>query len=193
VSRPAVFLDRDGVLIADVGPLVDADGVRVLPGVPDALSALAAAGYALVIVTNQTVVARGLASEQQLDELHGVLQDQLRQQGAPELDGIYVCLHHPSATLDRYRIDCDCRKPKPGLVLRAARELGLDLARSTIVGDRASDVVAGRLAGCATILVRSGAHLDPPIETTLELTETIPPDYVCDDLAEAASWILGRQ
>lgn len=190
MSRRAVFVDRDGVLIADVDLLVDPESIRVLDGVPEALSALAAADYALVIVTNQTIVARGLATEAELERIHGVLRERLQGRGAPELDGTYVCLHHPNATLAEYRMDCDCRKPRPGLLLRAADELDLDLAGSVVVGDRQSDVVAGSLAGCATVLVLGGAHAATPIETSLELDEPVEPDHVCADLAEAARWIL---
>lgn len=193
MSRPAVFLDRDGVLIADVDLLLDASKIDVLDGVPEALSALAAAGYALVVVTNQTVVARGLATEEELRALHAALAARLRGLGAPELDGVYVCLHHPSATLAAYRTDCDCRKPRPGLLMRAGRDLDLALASSMVVGDRASDIVAGALAGCTTVLVRSGKHEAPPIETTLALDAPVEPDHVCADLGEAAQWILDRR
>ena len=192
MSRRAVFLDRDGVLIRDVGLLVDAEEIEVLAGVPEALSSLAQAGYALVVVTNQTVVARGLATEAELMRLHDAMRLRLREQGGPELDGVYVCLHHPNATLEPYRADCDCRKPRPGLLVRAAQELELDVRASALVGDRMSDVVAGSLAGCATVLVRSGSHLAPPIETTLEVDEAIMPDHECADLDEAARWILER-
>jgi D-glycero-D-manno-heptose 1,7-bisphosphate phosphatase len=193
VSRPAVFLDRDGVLIADVDLLHRASDIVVLDGVPGALSALADAGYALVVVTNQTVVARGLVTEDELAELHAFLRQRLRQAGGPELDAIYVCPHHPSATLPAYRTDCDCRKPRPGMLFSAERDLDLDLTMSTFVGDRPSDIVAGALAGCATVLVRSGAHASAPIETSLELEEEIVPDHICADLAEAAGWILSRR
>lgn len=193
MNGSAVFLDRDGVLIADVGVLRSPTDIAVVEGVPEALSLLSNAGYALVVVTNQTVVARGLLTEEELDALHAVVRERLRREGAPELDAIYVCPHHPGATLPPYRVDCDCRKPRPGLLLQAARDLDLDLSSSTLVGDRGSDIAAGALAGCATVLVRSGAHEDPPIETTLELDDEIVPDYVCADLRAAARWILERR
>jgi D-glycero-D-manno-heptose 1,7-bisphosphate phosphatase len=193
VSRPAVFLDRDGVLIADVGLIVDSTDIRVLDGAPEALSVLAAAGYALVVVTNQTVVSRGLMTEVELIRFHAALRERLCREGAPELAGVYVCPHHPSATLVRYRVDCDCRKPRPGLLLRAAGELDIDLPQSTLVGDRPSDVIAGFLAGCKTVLVRSGASGAPPIETTLEFDAAIEPTHECTDLLEAARWILARR
>lgn len=190
--RRAVFLDRDGVLIQDVDALVRPADIAVLAGVPSALARLAGAGYALVVITNQTVVSRGLASEEDVGRLHEAMIPLLRQAGAPRLDGVYVCLHHPNATIPAYRMDCECRKPRPGLLVRAASELGLDLPRSTMVGDRVSDVVAGALAGCSTVLVRTGAHGAPMIESSLELADVPSPDYACADLAEAADWILGR-
>jgi D-glycero-D-manno-heptose 1,7-bisphosphate phosphatase len=186
-ERPAVFLDRDGVLIREHSP-----EMIVLDGVTSALTRLADAGYALVMVTNQTVVARGVASEADVADVHETMLAQLRRSGAPPLDRIYMCPHHPNATIPEYRVDCDCRKPRPGLLTRAASELGLDLSRSTMVGDRVSDVVAGALAGCRTVLVRTGAHGEPMIESTLELAELPAPDHVCAGLAEAVDWILGR-
>jgi D-glycero-D-manno-heptose 1,7-bisphosphate phosphatase len=192
-ARAAVFLDRDGVLIEDVDAIVRPSDILVLDGVAGALSRLAGAGYALVVVTNQTVISRGLASEEELGRVHGAMLARLGEAGAPHLDGIYVCPHHPSATVPAYRVDCECRKPRPGLLVRAASDLALDLSHSTMVGDRVSDVVAGALAGCSTVLVRSGAHDEPMIESSLELAEVPVPDYVCADLEEAADWILERK
>jgi D-glycero-D-manno-heptose 1,7-bisphosphate phosphatase len=191
-GRAAVLLDRDGVLIEDVDLLVRPDQIRVLDGVPNALGRLAAAGFALVVVTNQTIVARGLAEEDELAALNDAVEAELHGAGAPGLDGFYVCPHHPSATVERYRVDCECRKPRPGLVLRAAAELGLDLGASTLVGDRLSDVAAGAAAGCATVRVRTGAHDAPAIETPVDLS-SVTPDFECADLAEAAEWILARR
>jgi len=190
--RRAVFLDRDGVLVEDVDLLVRPEQLRVLPGVPAALAALAGARFALVVVSNQTVVARGLASEQEVAAVNDELARRLVAAGAPPLDGAFVCPHHPNATVAAYRLDCECRKPRPGLLVRAADELGLDLAASYLVGDRPSDVAAGALAGCTTVLVRSGRHEEPPIESTLALDAPPVPDHACDDLPAAARWILAR-
>jgi D-glycero-D-manno-heptose 1,7-bisphosphate phosphatase len=192
VSRRAVFLDRDGVLIEDADLLVDPALVRPLPGAAGALARLAAGGFALVVVTNQTVVSRGLATESEVDALNEEVARRLAAEGAPPLDAVYVCPHHPEATVAAYRVDCDCRKPRPGLLRRASADLDLDLAASTMVGDRTSDVVAGSLAGCTTVLVRSGRHEAPPIRTTLGLETPVEPDHVAADLAAAADWILAR-
>jgi D-glycero-D-manno-heptose 1,7-bisphosphate phosphatase len=185
----AVFMDRDGVLIADTGLITAPQDIRVLEGVPGALQSLHAAGYRLVVVSNQAVVARGLLGEAQVSLLHEEVVRRLVDAGSPRLDGFFFCPHHPNATLAAYRVACDCRKPRPGLLLRAARELGLDLAASFMIGDRLTDVVAGKRAGCRTILVETGAHAEPPIDTVDRIDPATTPDWRCASLAEAVRWI----
>jgi D-glycero-D-manno-heptose 1,7-bisphosphate phosphatase len=185
----AVFLDRDGVLVRDVDLLSRIDDVYVLEGVPQALDLLHRVGFRLVVVSNQTVVARGLASEAEVHALHCHLQELLEQAGGPRLDGWYFCPHHPKATLIQYREVCQCRKPRPGLIHQAARGLGLDLRASFMVGDRITDIIAGARAGTRTVLVQTGKHLDPPIEMSEPLEAAIQPDHTCMDLREAAQWI----
>ena len=189
-SSAAVFLDRDGVLIEDIDLLTRVDQLRVLPGVPQALKMLAEAGFQLVVASNQPVVARGLVTEVEVQAVHEHLEKLLIQAGASPFAGWYFCPHHPNATLPAYRQACDCRKPKPGLLLRAARELGLDLSASFMVGDRITDIIAGARAGCRTVLVQTGKHLEPPITTSEPLDKSIEPDYTCADLRAAAQWIL---
>ncbi len=190
--RPAVLLDRDGVLNEDTHLVRCGDDLRVLAGVPRALARLRAAGFLLIVISNQTVVARGLASEDEVGVLHGELQRRLRRAGGPVLDGFYYCPHHPQATLPAYRKICECRKPRPGLLLRAAAEHRLDLENSFMVGDRITDVVAGARAGCRTVQVRTGRHHAPPIETVEPLDTSVVPDHTCAGLPEAAHWILSR-
>jgi len=146
----AVFLDRDGTLIRDVGYLRSADQLALLPGVPHALKRLHDAGYLLVLVTNQSGVARGLFTEEDVRHTNQALQELLRKKGI-ELDALYYCPHLPEGTVTPYAQVCDCRKPAPGMLLRAAREHDVDLARSFMIGDSPSDVEAGRRAGCRTI------------------------------------------
>jgi D-glycero-D-manno-heptose 1,7-bisphosphate phosphatase len=153
--RRAVFLDRDGTLIEDVDYLTRLEQLRVLPAVPQALARLCGAGLRLVVVTNQSAVARGWLTEQQLRRIHAELGRRLAARGAP-IEAFYYCPHLPGAPVERYAVACPCRKPEPGLILRAARELGLDLGRSYAVGDSERDVEAGRRAGCRT--VRIGAE-----------------------------------
>ncbi len=180
--RPAVFLDRDGTLIAQVHHLTDPDDVRLIPGAGAALRSLHAAGYALVQVTNQSVVGRGLLSADGLAEVHIELCRQLAEYGV-QLDGYYYSTVVPEGS-DRSRIEHPDRKPGPRLLLRAACELGLDLPSSWMVGDMLSDVLAGRNAGCrGTILVQTGHGAGEPMAH-----EAI--DFVVDDLASAAALIL---
>ena len=186
----AIFLDRDGVLIGDVHLLTDPGDIRVLESVPQALTSLKEAGFQLIVVSNQTVVARGLITEQEVCAINAEIERLLEQAGAPHLDGFYFCPHHPNATLPAYRIVCECRKPRPGLLLRAAREHNLNLGASFMVGDRITDIIAGARAGCRTVLVQTGKHQAPPIETVEPLDESVQPDHVCADLRAAAEWIL---
>jgi D-glycero-D-manno-heptose 1,7-bisphosphate phosphatase len=188
-----VFLDRDGVLIEDRNvPVLRPENMRILPGVPEALRLLKSAGYSLVVTTNQAVVARGLISEEQLAELHEALDIMLQEKGAPPLDAIYVCPHHPEATLLNYRKACDCRKPRPGHLLQAARDLGLDLAASVLVGDRLTDIEAGCRAGCQTVLLQGPRTADAPIVTVDAGAAGSQPDFTCTTLAEAARWLVAQ-
>ena len=186
----AIFLDRDGVLIEDVHLLANPGDIRVLEGVPQALRTLKEAGFKLIVVSNQTVVARGLVTEQEVYAINAEMEHLLEQAGGPHLDGFYFCPHHPNATLPAYRIACECRKPRPGLLLRAAREHNLNLGASFTVGDRITDIIAGARAGCRTVLVQTGKQQAPPIETVEPLDRSVQPDYTCANLSEAAKWIL---
>lgn len=189
----AVFLDRDGVLVEDRGVITDAASMRLISGVAAALMRLRVAGFLLILASNQTAVARGLVSEAELAAMNARLDELLRGAGGPPLDAHYVCPHHPEATLERYRVACECRKPRAGLLTQAAAEHGLDLARSFMVGDRITDVAAGAAAGCRTILVHSGRHTDPPIVTVDQLPSDLEPDHTAADLSGATDWILGAE
>lgn len=186
---PAVFLDRDGVIIRDVDLLVRVDQIELLPGAAAAVRRLRDARLPVVIVTNQPVVARGFVTEDEVLALEAVIEQRLRDAGAI-VDGFYYCPHHPRATLAEYRLACECRKPSPGMLLRAARELGLDLAASTMIGDRLSDIAAGQRAGCRTILVETGMHAAPPIESLDGPAPLATPDHVVPDLAAAVDIVL---
>ncbi len=187
---PAVFLDRDGVLMEDIPLLTDCDRIRILPGVAGALHRLGATGFRLVVITNQAIVARGLMPESGVQRMNIRLSQLLVQQGAPAIDAFYFCPHHPNATLPAYRVECSCRKPEPGLIFQAAADHSLDLKRSFFVGDRPTDILAGARAGCRTVLVQTGMKKMLLIETARPLERVVQPDQVCRDLAEAVAWIL---
>ena len=189
-SRPAVFIDRDGTLTEEVGYVNHPSRLQLLPRAGEAIRRLNAAGVAAVVVTNQTGIARGYFSESVLHAVNESLRAQLARVGA-RLDGFYACLHHPSEGEAPYRAQCECRKPKPGLLLRAAEELGLDLARSTMVGDKASDLVAARTVGAGAVLVLTG-YGRGEWEYRRERFE-VQPDHVAADLLDAVDWALARR
>jgi D-glycero-D-manno-heptose 1,7-bisphosphate phosphatase len=187
--RPAVFIDRDGCLTEEVGYVNHPSRIRLLPRSAEAVRRLNQAGIAAVMVTNQAGVARGYFSE---DTLHAANERMCHELGAggARLDGLYVCMHHPREGQPPYRADCDCRKPRPGLLTRAAAELGLDLRVSVMVGDRLSDVATGQSVGAAGVLVLTGYgrgewEFRPP-------AHEIEPDHVALDLLDAVDWALGR-
>ncbi|HUR54035.1 MAG TPA: D-glycero-beta-D-manno-heptose 1,7-bisphosphate 7-phosphatase [Gemmataceae bacterium] len=153
--RPAVFLDRDGVIIEDSHFVASAQEVRMIPGAADAIAALNAAGWVVVVVTNQSGVARGFFGEDTVEAVHAHIVEKLAERGA-RVDAFHYCPHHPDGEVEVFRADCDCRKPKPGMLRRAAEALGIDLSKSWMVGDRPTDLQAGAAVGCRTVLVRTG-------------------------------------
>ena len=182
--KPAIFLDRDGTVIEHVHHLTRPEEVRLIPGAADAIRQLQALGFACVIVTNQSVIARGMLSVEGLKRVHDEMNRQLAAQGV-RLDGLYYCPAAP-AGVDGITADHADRKPSPGMLLRAARELSLDLCRSWMIGDTQSDVLAGRNAGClASVLIRTGQGVG------LTAADT-GADYLADDLPAAARLIAER-
>jgi D-glycero-D-manno-heptose 1,7-bisphosphate phosphatase len=183
-GSPAIFLDRDGTINEDSGYLADPAQVRLLPGVGQALRMLQDGGFRLVVVSNQSGIARGLLTETMLGEVHARLETLLKAEGVT-LSGAYYCPHHPEGD-PPYRQACHCRKPEGGLVERAAREQAIDLERSYVVGDQLVDIEMARQVGMTGILVLTG-------QGRLSLAAgQIQPDYVAADLVAAARWILGR-
>jgi D-glycero-D-manno-heptose 1,7-bisphosphate phosphatase len=154
-TRAAVFLDRDGVVIEEVNYLSSPSQVRLLPGAAEAIAALNRLGVPAIVVTNQAGVAHGYFPESLIADVHARLDELLARQGA-RVDRYEYCPHHPAGTIAEYRIQCACRKPAPGMLLRAAGEYGVDLGRSWLVGDKLSDLEAGLRAGCRVVLVRTG-------------------------------------
>ena len=188
-GRPAVFLDRDGTINEQMGYVNHLSRFQLLPGVARAIRSLNEAGLPVVVVTNQSGLARGYFPESLLEAVHAEMYRLLAQEGA-RLDGLYVCPHHPEAREERFRLDCDCRKPRTGLLERAAAELGLDLGRSYMVGDRWSDLRCGAAVGASTILVLTGYGLGDA--AYVGPGQPVQPDHVAEDLLAAAEWIITR-
>jgi D-glycero-D-manno-heptose 1,7-bisphosphate phosphatase len=181
--RRAVFLDRDGTLIEEIGYLDRLDGIDIFPFSIDAVRLLNRAGFAVVVATNQSGVARGLFDEAFVATVHDRLSHSFAAGGA-RIDAFYYCPHHPEGSVEAYRAACDCRKPKPGLFRCAARDLDLDLAHSFVVGDRLNDIDAGRAIGARSVLVRTGYGASASDATHAAASA------VAGDLAGAVSWIL---
>jgi D-glycero-D-manno-heptose 1,7-bisphosphate phosphatase len=184
-SRQAVFLDRDGTLIEDVGYLDALERVRFFPWSADVVRALNHAGLTVVLVTNQSGIARGKISAALVEEVHRHLAGRLAAGGA-RIDAYYYCPHHPDGIVPELSRACDCRKPGRALADRAAADLGLDLARSFVVGDKWLDIGLARAIGARGVLVRTGYGAGEERQPPPNMTA----DIVVDNLAAAASWIL---
>jgi D-glycero-D-manno-heptose 1,7-bisphosphate phosphatase len=187
----AVFLDRDDTLIDNDGYLGDPSRVKLLTGAATAVSAIRALGYRLIVVSNQSGVARGLFDEAAVEAVNQEMCRQLREQAGAHIDASYYCPYHPDAPIAEYRLDHDWRKPRPGMLLQAAADFGLDLSQSWMIGDQPRDVAAGAAAGCRTILLRDpdkhakSTEADPP-----ELQ--VSPNFIVRTLADAAR-IIARE
>jgi histidinol-phosphate phosphatase family protein len=181
--RPAAFFDKDGTLVENVPYNADPEKIRLAPGALEAARMLRRAGFALVVVSNQSGVARGYFPERALETVRRRISELLAGAGA-QLDGFYYCPHLPDAAVLAYARACDCRKPAPGLIERAADDLGLDLERSWLIGDILDDVEAGRRAGCRTALIDNGN------ETEWRRTVMRTPDIVVPTLDAAARAIV---
>lgn len=181
-SFQAVFLDRDGVINEEDGIIRSAGQLRLVPGSGEAIARLNRAGLPVIVITNQPVVARGWCTEEELGRLHDHLRDLLRAHGAT-LDAIYYCPHHENADDPAYRTICECRKPRAGLILRAARDFDLDLPRCVMIGDRTVDIEAARSAGTSAWLVRTGYGGD-------DGKCAATPDHAFADLAAAVDFLL---
>jgi len=183
----AVFLDRDGTLNEERGYLNHVDRMELIDGAAEAVALLRNHGLKTIVVTNQAGVARGYYPEKQILLLHEKLQ-RLLQEGGAELDAIYYCPHHPDVGEPPYRRDCDCRKPKLGMIHTAEKDLGVDAKRSYMVGDKLSDVEFGKRAGCISILVLTG-YGKGELEHNREKYDN-EPDHIAEDILDAAQWIV---
>ncbi len=188
--RPAVFLDRDGTINKEVAYLSSPDQLELLSGAARGIRLLREAGFIIVVVTNQSGVARGFFDEEKVRRVNKALETMLLQQGAI-VDAWYYCPHHPGAGEPPYRKTCSCRKPSPGMVEQACRDLAINLSRSYVVGDNISDMGLARNCGTKAVLVRTGHGKKVLEKAAGELSE--PVDFVAKDLLEAAKWICARK
>jgi D,D-heptose 1,7-bisphosphate phosphatase len=184
-KRPAVFLDRDGTINVDAGYIDRLERLELYPFAIDAIRLFRRAGYLVVVITNQAGVAQGLYGEDFVETTARFLADRTKL-GDTQIDGHYYCPHSPDAVVERYRVDCECRKPKAGMARRAAEELGIDLARSVVIGDRWRDLAVAQAVGARGIMVKTGYGATEALRPPPGMTA----DAVCDDLIGAAVWLL---
>jgi D-glycero-D-manno-heptose 1,7-bisphosphate phosphatase len=187
LKRPAVFLDRDGTIIRQVELLHGPREVVLLRGAAKAIRGLNEADLFVAVITNQPVVARGIATQDEVANIHDLINRRLNRQGA-HIDAFYFCPHHPNATIEAYRRICECRKPSPGMILRAASDHNLDISSSVMIGDTTQDVLAGFQAGLSTILVQTGHGGRDPWQYDRK------PDFTAPDLLNAVHlWLEKRK
>ncbi|MCL2641171.1 MAG: HAD family hydrolase, partial [Phycisphaerales bacterium] len=185
----AIFLDRDNTIIENDGYLGDSEQVKLLPNTAEALAALRALGYRLIVVSNQSGVARGMFSEADVEATNQEMCRQLKDQTGVHIDALYYCPHHPDAKIAQYKKDHEWRKPKPGMLLQAARDFDLDLTQCWMIGDQPRDIAAGAAAGCRTILLRDPDHLSPDAEP---FGLPVSSNYIIKSLADATK-IIARE
>ncbi|HEY7286568.1 MAG TPA: HAD family hydrolase [Vicinamibacterales bacterium] len=185
MSRPAVFLDRDGTMIEDSGYLSRLEDLAPYPWMVDSVRALNRAGLAVVVVTNQSGIARGMLTEERLSEIHARI-DELLEAGGARVTAYYYCPHHPDGTVAALARVCECRKPAPGLVARAVADLDLDVTRSFVVGDKWIDVALAQAVGAKGVLVRTGYGAEEEKRGAPGLAA----DAIVDNLAAASSWVI---
>lgn len=182
----AVFVDKDGTLIPDIPYNTDPALITLQENTAEGLRQLQCEGYLIIIISNQAGVARGIFEEKALDAVIGRMREVLQEQDV-RLDGFYYCPHHPEGTVAGYAVECDCRKPSPGMIQRAVRDFDIDPFQSWMIGDILNDVEAGKRAGCRSILLDNGN------ETEWVINECRIPDYVVQNIDEAAMLILKRK
>lgn len=182
----AVFLDRDGTINEEMGYINHVSRFKIFKFVPEAIKILNNAGYLVIVVTNQSGLARGYFDENLINMLHASLLKKVQKESA-KIDAIYFCPHHPTEGIQKYRINCDCRKPKPGMIKQAQKEFDISLNKSIMIGDRYKDVEFGKQLGLKTIMVLTGYGLG---EYTFQRhLWNEQPDLVCNNLLEAAQII----
>ena len=184
-KNKAVFLDRDGTIVVHEHYLSSPDQLKLLPNAAEGMRLFKESGYLVIVITNQSGIARGFFDEERLVLIHNKLMRMLEEEGIT-IDDIYYCPHHSGGVIEQYVLDCDCRKPKPKMLLNAAKQHNIDLTQSLMIGDSEVDMLAGKNAGCTTILIKNGC---PDGTKNGSMTGT---DYVVKDLLEAARLFTQR-
>jgi D-glycero-D-manno-heptose 1,7-bisphosphate phosphatase len=189
MKNRAIFIDRDGTLNEDVGYITEISKFRLFDFAAESIKLINDAGWYAVVITNQAGIARGDYTEEFLAQIHTQMESSLLSRGA-RLDAIYYCPHHPDFGVPPYRQDCNCRKPKPGLVEKAAQVLSLDLKECYVIGDRNRDVETGHAVGARSVMVMTGYGREEYLDQ--HATWLRQPDHVCENLLEAVRWILNN-
>ncbi len=184
----AVFLDRDGTINEEVGYIDSREKLRIIPGTVEAIRRLNERGMKVIVVTNQSAVARGIITEEILNEINRALTEELSMGGA-FIDAIYYCPHHPTEGKGVYRTECECRKPRTGLLIRASRDLGIDLRKSYVVGDTITDIIMAKKTGAKGVLVLTG-YGNSHASMLGSVREEGVPAYIAKDISEAVDWII---
>jgi len=183
----AVFLDRDGTLNEEVGHIIRPENLRLLPNAGRALRLLSSHNFKLIVITNQSGIARGLFSEEDLRTINLKLQEELASEGA-FIEAIYYCPHHPEGEVEIYKKSCDCRKPEPGMMVQAARDFGISLADSFVIGDRYYDIEMAMAVGARGVLVLTGhGQIE---QSNPEYCSRAEPSFIASDVLEASEWIV---
>ncbi len=181
--QKAVFVDKDGTLISDIPYNIDPEKIKFLPYVIKSLKEIQKAGFKIIVITNQSGVARGYFSQDQLESFRVQFSNKLLQNGV-SLDGFYYCPHYPKASVKKFESKCVCRKPLPGLIFKAAEKQDINLSESFLIGDILDDIEAGNRAGCKTILLDSGG------EKNWNISYLRLPDYLTKNFKDAAEYVL---
>ncbi len=184
----AVFLDRDGTINEEVGYIDSSEKLIIIPGTVEAIRRLNERGMKVIVVTNQSAIARGIITEEDLNEINSALTEKLSMGGA-FIDAIYYCPHHPTEGKGVYRVECECRKPGTGLLIRASYDFGIDLRKSYVVGDTITDIIMAKKAGAKGVLVLTG-HGSSHLNMLRNVGETGMPAYIAKDISEAVDWII---
>jgi D-glycero-D-manno-heptose 1,7-bisphosphate phosphatase len=197
-TQQAIFFDRDGTLIEEIGHLHRVEDIRIYPEAFAAVRRVNQSGTLAIVITNQSAIARGLLKEKELGDLHRFLQEAFHREQA-RIDAFYYCPHHPEVGRGIYHRECTCRKPQPGMLLRAAQEFQLRLAACYMIGDKLIDVEAGHRAGCQAVLIKTG-YGEGELQFLEEGKASAPfpedplrrPDQVAGNVLEAINWIMER-